>query len=153
MLERLASLAARLRALNSRDYRILLAASVLLPLFWLGLRALGLTRFHALIMRRRLRAARLQPDGVHQLARRVNTAARHSPFPATCLTRSLLLAWLLRDRGIATDLRIGVRLKDGVLDAHAWLECDGSPINDRPAVARDFPPFDRPLPAAAFRHS
>lgn len=152
-MERPASVVARLRALSSRDRRILLAASLLLPLFWLGLRVLGLARFHALVMHGGMRAAALSPDGMRRYADRVNAAARHSPFPASCLSRSLLLGWLLRRRGVATDLRIGVRLTDGVLDAHAWLECEGIPINDRPAVALEFAPFDQPLPAAAFRHS
>ena len=113
----------------------------------------GLARWHALAMRRPQRAAVLPPEGVRLYAQRVNAAARYSPFPATCLSRSLLLGWLLRRRGIATELRIGVRLTNGMLDAHAWLECEGLPINDRPAVAREFTPFDQPLPATAFRHS
>jgi len=80
----------------------------------------------------------------------VNLAARHSPFPATCLTRSLLLQWLLLRRGVASQLRIGVRLHSKSLQAHAWVECDGVPVNDSVDIASQFAPFAASLPAAAF---
>ncbi len=89
------------------------------------------------------------PD-IQKLGELVNTAARHVPFPATCLTRSLLLVWLLNRRGVSSDLRIGVRLTQGVLEAHAWVECGGIPVNDRVEVIRQFEPFGDPVPATAF---
>jgi hypothetical protein len=42
-------------------------------------------------------------------------------------------------------LRIGVRLSEGKLDAHAWVEHTGIPINDRPDVSTDFAPFAEPV--------
>ena len=80
----------------------------------------------------------------------VNSAARYAPGPVTCLTRSLLLRWLLRRRGIASDLRIGVQLVQGRLDAHAWVEYEGVPINDAPDVAQRFAAFTEPLSPGAF---
>ena len=80
----------------------------------------------------------------------VNTAARHALGPATCLTRSLLLRWLLHRRGAQTDLRIGVKLDQGRLDAHAWVEAGGIPLNDSPDVAERFAPFAQPLSPEAF---
>jgi hypothetical protein len=153
LLEPLFSFAARLRALSARDCRVLLAASILLPLFWLGLRVFGLARFHALVVRRELGIADLSPSDVRRHAQRVNAAARYSPFPATCLSRSLLLAWLLRRHGVATALRIGVRFTEVGLDAHAWLEWDGIPINDSLAMTQKFAPFNQPVPTAAYRDS
>ena len=60
------------------------------------------------------------------IARIVAATASYVPR-ATCLTRSITLFSMLRRRGYAIVLRIGVRKGDsGSLDAHAWVEtCDG----------------------------
>ena len=144
---------AQLRALSPAQQRTLVAAWLWLPLFWLGLRFLGLPRFQAMLQRRPLAAGQARalalPD-LQGLGDAVNIAARHTPFPATCLTRSLLLGWLLRRRGVASDLRIGVRLTNGVLDAHAWVECAGLPVNDQPDIAAQFASFGDIVPLQAF---
>lgn len=49
-----------------------------------------------------------------------------------------------------TDLRIGVKLDQGRLDAHAWVEADGIPINDAPDVAQRFAAFQQPLSPESF---
>ena len=68
----------------------------------------------------------------------VDRAGRHIPG-GTCLVRSLALTRLLRSRGIAAELRIGVKTADG-FHAHAWVEVAGVPIT---------PPEGRPLPSPA----
>ena len=150
MLNRSAHLLRRLLALTSAERATLYLSAAFLPLFWLALRVLGLQRLHTLILQRPLAAAQ-QHACAEDLAELVNTAARHTPFGANCLTRSLLLVWLLRRRGVASDLRIGVRLLQGVLQAHAWVERGGVPVNDSALVSRDFAPFDQPIPAWAFQ--
>jgi hypothetical protein len=54
----------------------------------------------------------------------------------------LLLEWLLARRGVATEFRLGVRVVDGLADGHAWLEIEGQPINDHPAIAATYPPLE-----------
>jgi hypothetical protein len=122
---------------------------VMLPLFWLGVRTLGLRRMQAVMSRSRQPFAKTNGEEIRALSELVNRAAHHHPLPASCLTRSLLLAWLLRRRGWGSELRIGVRLNDGSLDAHAWLECDGIPVNDRADIAGDFRPFEESFAACA----
>lgn len=92
----------------------------------------------------------MQQNDVLALAEAVNIAARHTPFHATCLTRSLLLCWLLRRRGVSSELRIGVNLSAGMLRAHAWVECAGQPVNDRADIADEFRPFTSPATETAF---
>ena len=129
----------------------LLAAAALLPLFRAGLHLFGFARLRAWIARSPAAAQAPPPiDELSALGALVNTAARHTLGPANCLTRSLYLWWRLRRSGIDSELRIGVRLNDGVLDGHAWVECAGVPINDRPDVSADFTPFDAPLPPGSF---
>ncbi len=76
------------------------------------------------------------------MARLVGGAAAWSLGRPTCLHRSLTLWWLLRRRGIVSELRIGVRLGQGRLEAHAWVERQGTALNDQADIGRDFAPFD-----------
>jgi len=143
---------ARFHNLTAMQKRTLLAAWLWLPLFWLGLRLLGLSRFQAWLHKTPARSdLSLTLPVIKALGEAVNIASRHTPFPVTCLTRSLLLGWLLRRRGVASDLRIGVRLTQGMLDAHAWVECDGVPVNDRPDVSARFASFGDLIPIKAFQ--
>jgi hypothetical protein len=150
-MKRLARHLARLRSLSPSGQRSLLAAAALMPVFWLGLRLLGLPRFQARLQRSRVtRDAAMTLADIQALGELVNIAARHTLGPRTCLTRSLLLGWLLRRRGVESQLRIGVRLANGVLDAHAWVECAGVPVNDRPDVGTQFASFGDLVPLEAF---
>ena len=139
------------RALPAREQKVLLASLVLLPLFWLGLRLAGLQRFQAWLDRSPIarRAPLSQPEAT-ALGVAVNRAANHVFGLATCLTRSLLLRWLLRRYGTTSDLRIGVRFEEGVLAAHAWVEKDGIPVNDRPEVVERYAAFDQPVAPEMF---
>ena len=86
---------------------------------------------------------------VSTTAKGVGRAARHSLFPVTCLTRSLVLKLLLRRRGVHAQLRIGTRILSGKLEAHAWIEHEGLVINDTPEVIDGFAAFASPLLARA----
>ena len=57
-----------------------------------------------------------------RIARWVDAAYRRSPFPPTCLTRSLVLYRILRARGIPCQLHIGLRKEKAELEGHAWIE-------------------------------
>lgn len=64
------------------------------------------------------------------LARDVGAVARRLPRRARCLQRSLALSWMLRRRGMGGRLRLGVITKDSGIQAHAWIEIAGEPVND-----------------------
>lgn len=139
------------RALPAREQKVLLASLALLPLFWLGLRLAGLRRFQAWIDRFPLaQRAPLSHAEAAALGVAVNRAANHVLGPAACLTRSLLLRWLLHRYGTASDLRIGVCLEGGELLAHAWVEKDGMPVNDCPEVVARYAAFDQPIAPEMF---
>jgi hypothetical protein len=55
------------------------------------------------------------------VARRLERVAAHVPWRTTCLVQAIAGALLLRRRGIATTIRLGVNRTDGNLAAHAWL--------------------------------
>jgi len=75
-------------------------------------------------------AASSSSDEAQRIARLVSIAANHGPYRATCLRQSLALWWVLRRRGIAAELRIGVRKDGGELQSHAWVEHAGQALND-----------------------
>jgi hypothetical protein len=62
----------------------------------------------------------------------IDMVARNIPWDlATCLPRSLTLWWLLRRRGIESELRLGVRKDGDSIVAHAWVECEGEVVGDK----------------------
>ena len=67
-------------------------------------------------------------DG-RRLGRAVVRTLALLPRGSRCLTRSLVLLSLLARRGMAVDLVIAVQPNaDPSLEAHAWVEVDGSPL-------------------------
>lgn len=142
---------ARFRKLSTNEQRFLIDAVVSLPAAWIGLRLLGLARIQARLML-------LDADGraaielrqLQRYAKLLGIAARHTFGPSTCLSRSLVLVWLLKRRGVQTQLRIGVRLNDGKLDAHAWVEHGGLPVNERQEIVDRYVSFPHLPPANSF---
>jgi len=80
-------------------------------------------------------SAELIRTTTHRLA----TAASLYPRRALCLEQSLSLHVLLGRRGIPTELKIGVRQLP--FYAHAWVEHQGRPINEREEFVRTLAPF------------
>ena len=70
-----------------------------------------------------------------QVARLVNTVARHPTIQASCLRRTLLTWWILRWLRLPSEVRIGINGAGG----HAWLEHHGIVINDRFDVLTQYP--------------
>jgi hypothetical protein len=146
----IASASGKFWKLRLVDQRLLLFAAVMIPLFWLAVRLLGLARFNSLLGRGPyLGAASLTQSDVQNTARMVNVAARRGLLGMPCLPTALFLQWFLRRHGVTSHVRIGVRIVAGALDAHAWVECEGIPINDRADIAASFPPIADFSPAIA----
>jgi hypothetical protein len=78
--------------------------------------------------------------------RMVNAAAHHGLGQPTCLEKSLALWWLLRQAGITSTVRIGARVSEGKLEAHAWVECDGAALNEAGEAHRHYATFDAAFP-------
>ncbi len=136
--------------LTAADRRTLLQALLLLPITAVAVRWLGLRRWQRTLQR-------WSPDPhadasgspaaarAYRTAWLVRVAARFVAGRDSCLTQSLVLWWLLRCRGLAGDLRIGVRKRDERLEAHAWVECLGKVLDDPGDVTLPFVSFDRAI--------
>jgi hypothetical protein len=122
-----------------QQQRAFLAALMLIPASAIALRLAGFGRLHRW-------AAHAAPSNNAQLtgrqcAQAVSRAARHGLWHGNCLSQSLVLLRLLRRQGQPGQLRIGARNSGGRLEAHAWVESDGTVLNDAPDVVERFPPF------------
>ena len=73
--------------------------------------------------------------------RAVRHAERMIPVKLNCLQRSVVLQDVLSGEGVVTQLQIGVRKRQGVLEAHAWLECRGVILNSSVAHCAAFQPL------------
>ena len=140
---------ARRRALSARGFAILAVSWLALPALELALRRRGLASLRQWRPRPRPTAAGIDAGS---LARLVETAARLQPLPARCLAQSLWLEWLLAREDIPCMLRLGARRTAAGLEAHAWVEHAGQPLNDTADVAHRFAAFPD-LPAANRRQS
>jgi len=150
-MQRLTQNLSRFRALPRPDRRTFMAAMALLPLFWIALRVLGLQRLQHWLQRNPPSVAcTLSIEALQRLGALINSAAHHALGPANCLTRSLYLWWLLQRKGVHSQLRIGVRMTGDTLEAHAWVEHAGIPINDRPDVSANFAPFAESVSPSQF---
>jgi hypothetical protein len=69
----------------------------------------------------------------------VARACRYYPKSVACLQRSVALTSMLRKRGVAADLKIGVR--QSPFESHAWVEVDGRIINDAESVRDAYEPL------------
>lgn len=68
---------------------------------------------------------------VEAVAWAVTRAAAYGVFRPRCLVRSLAIQRMLRRRGIdSSTLNIGVRIRNGAFEAHAWVELDGLVVGD-----------------------
>jgi len=86
----------------------------------------------------KLRKARSLVESIGQTCIAVERACVWYPKKALCLQRSAVTTCLLRSCGVGAKLVIGVRPMP--FCAHAWVEVDGSVVNDFPTVTRFYQP-------------
>jgi hypothetical protein len=80
---------------------------------------------------------------IAKTSRMVRAASQLGSMRATCLAQSLTLWFLLRQQNISSVIKIGVRKKDGHMEAHAWVERNGVALNETDEVHQHYAPFER----------
>lgn len=123
---------------------------VLGDLVWLPvvaglLRAFGYVKTHDLLLRftKTDTSAVGDQQMIERLSRSVGLAARILPGRYRCLSKSMLLVWMLRQRGVPATLVIGIRRQEQHLSSHAWVEHRGLPVNERAEVCAGFTVIDK----------
>lgn len=113
---------------------LLLGLILGLPVIAAMIRVLGVFRTRRWLERFSSKAASREADpdslrAAERLAELAAIAGRRGAITVTCLRQAMMVYWLLRRRGFAPDLKIGMRSQDGVMDGHAWVELGGVALN------------------------
>jgi hypothetical protein len=74
------------------------------------------------------------------IGRAIGRAARHVPFRAVCLQQAFAALLMLRRRGLAATVHLGLIREDSELKAHAWSRCGEVAVTGI-AAARGFTPI------------
>ncbi|HXX16844.1 MAG TPA: lasso peptide biosynthesis B2 protein [Candidatus Eremiobacteraceae bacterium] len=141
----------RYRALDPDARSLFKRAAVLLLLISLSLRLRGFKKTKE-ALQARLASSSVQ-HSLHrdhyailqQTCRMLTAAAHYSLLRHTCLAQSLALWYLLENKGLSADLRVGVRKSSQTFEAHAWVEYQGNALNEPEQQHRHFSQFDRAL--------
>lgn len=123
-------------SLSSGERRLLLGLIIGLPLIAVMIHLLGVFRTRRWLERFSSNAATRKADSdnmqkAERLAELAEIAGRRGAIAFTCLRQALMVYWLLRRRGFAPELMIGVRKRDGMVDGHAWVELQGAALNQQ----------------------
>jgi hypothetical protein len=144
----------KLRRLSSNDRRLLFESVVLLPLIHAGLSLMGYHRLRARLEKlfplKTVDPSTSDPTIVQrawEITRVISIAAQYGIYRASCLRRALLLWGLLRREGIESRLCFGVRVFEGRLEAHAWVDYNGNAINDSTHVSEQYQVLQEALPS------
>jgi hypothetical protein len=113
-------------------YCLLLIATIVASLRWRGFAAT--LRSAGRLAKPRTPGAPPSTAFVDATARAVAIAGALFPGRAVCLEQSLALLILLGRSGAPVSLRVGVQPYR--FRAHAWIECDGVPVNERGELIR-----------------
>jgi hypothetical protein len=144
--------------MSTKERRLLAQAFVLLPLTRGGVCLLGIKRWqrylaklstsHSWREKNLIRAGSLDRDHslnetarAQAIARIVKIATEQEVLRANCLQQTLVLWFLLRRHGIESEISFGTRKQAGQVQAHAWVELFGTPLNEDREVCEYFPQF------------
>ena len=118
--------------LSPQERLFVLIMTVQLPTVWVGLRTMGTNRMLGWVLatRRSTHAnSHWRLDHTRKCWELTRTTARYCLPQGSCLPQALVLFRWLCKHGLEPELKIGARRGDNVLEAHAWLELDGIPLD------------------------
>lgn len=137
----------RYRHLSPDERRTLRQAVTMVPSMHVAVRVLGFNALQRWVAHTPVALGHwTEADALRISVVSINRVKDFSLLPGNCLSQSLALARLLRQRGVVPDLRLGARLTGPQLDAHAWVEYDGRVLNDTQDVGARFPPLSTARP-------
>ena len=135
----------KLFELSWTELWLLAQATVLLSAVRLALKFVTVNRLQGFAESKLPRQRSNEDLSAERMAWIVRVAAEKGPHVARCLEQSLVLTWLLRRRGVDAHLMFGARKLNEQMEAHAWVEVNGSALEADEGVYRDFLPINGPL--------
>lgn len=134
----------RWRSLDAAERWQLAKLAIALPLWDIALRLFGYGRLRTAIERNTpaagsQTATRPHVEAGEHLAKLAAMAGNSIPlFNTSCLRQALFVYWRLRRGGLAPELLIGILPQAGQLNAHAWVELDGTALGQPGLLHRPF---------------
>jgi hypothetical protein len=137
----------RFSSLERDAQKLFLRAMVILPVVALSLRWRGFLATQATLQKSiSIGISELDPEistkHLALTAHMVNAADRHGLVHPSCLAKSIALWWLLGRQGISSEMRIGIRKENEKFQAHAWVERDGTALNEPEEHHHHYAAFD-----------
>ncbi len=90
----------------------------------------------------RTRPGRTDVGYAAHVAGLVNHVSNRFPARSACLVRSMTLRSLLLRNQVNARLMLGTKRGTGGVVAHAWVEVDGTPINDAADIGTEYAGFE-----------
>jgi hypothetical protein len=137
----------RYKALDPEARALFRRAVFLMPCITLSLHIRGFKKTQRALQEQLSDASRDLQNGdqerdVEITCRMVKAGAHYSLIHPTCLAESLTLWYLLRRQNLPATLRIGVSKDSKKFEAHAWVECDGTALNQSEEPHQHYAAFD-----------
>lgn len=101
----------------------------------------GFARMHRSVSQWTVSRQSPSEDSVNRVCDAVNRACVWYPKRVRCLQRSFAITWLLRRCGVHAQMVIGAQKFP--FKAHAWVEVDGSAVNERQDVQKIYRIWER----------
>jgi transglutaminase superfamily protein len=121
---------------STRRRTYLREATLMLALARVAVRLLPPARILAWANRPQRRISRFAADKVRWVVWSIDTMSAKPWIEASCLASALAAHAMLRRRGIASSLCLGVAPDAGAVAAHAWIEVGGDAIVGATEAAR-----------------
>ncbi|SRR6266496_1549862 len=122
---------------------MLLFWKALIGLFVFDAALLGrrFVRLHCIVKAWPVAPKNPQHETVERVCEAVNYALIWYPKTVLCLQRATITACLLRGQGVHAQMALGAQKSP--FKAHAWVEVDGRPINERNDVRAKYGVWER----------
>ena len=132
--------------LPGSERSIVLQSALWLIATWFALRLIGFRRWSGFLERRsaavHATGNRSQLAEARNITRLLCAAASHLFVRSNCLEQAMALSYVLRRHGIPAELCFGARRDSPRLEAHAWVEHLGAPLNEDRGEHLHFLPFE-----------
>ena len=101
----------------------------------------GFQAMHSIVRNWAVSSKPANHETVGRVCTAINLASIWYPKRVLCLQRSFATTYILRRSGIAAQMVFGARRVP--IKAHAWVEVDGQPINERSDVFASYAVLER----------
>ena len=127
---------ATLKTMSGHDRLLFLEAVLLLAFARFCVRFLRFHHYAGLLgpqcegeMLQPVQADQVTRDEIQAIGQEIKRAANNVPWQAVCLPQAMAGKWMLKRRGIASALYLGLARGDNIeLKAHAWLVAGKVPV-------------------------